>query len=65
MLKLKNSHDLNYKGHFYLFVQRKTNACSDVYGRFWKFQEVLQSCNMLQLGVERCGSVSVLSADMF
>ena len=30
----------------------------DVYGRFWKFQEVLQSCNMLQLGVERCGSVS-------
>ena len=25
----------------------------DVYGSFWKFQEVLQSCNMLQLTVER------------
>ena len=32
----------------------------DVYGRFWKFQEVLQSCNMLQLGVERCGRISLV-----
>ena len=30
----------------------------DVYVRFWKFQEVSQSCNMLQLCVERFGSVS-------
>ena len=30
----------------------------DVYGRFWKFQEVSHSCDMLQLGVERCGSYS-------
>ena len=30
----------------------------DVYGLFWKFQEGPQSCNMLQLGVERCGGVS-------
>ena len=29
----------------------------DVYGRYWKVQEVSQSCNMVQLGVERCGSV--------
>ena len=35
------------------------NECIlDVYGRFWKFQEVSQSCNMLQLGIERCSSVS-------
>ena len=30
----------------------------EVYGHLWRFQEVLQSCNMLQLDVERCGSVS-------
>ena len=30
----------------------------DVYGRFWTFQEVSQSCDMLQLGVERCSGVS-------
>ena len=30
----------------------------DVYVCFWKFQEVSQSCNMLQLGVEQCGRVS-------
>ena len=65
VLKLKNWHYLNYKGHFYLCVQRKTNAFLEVYGRFWKFQEVSQSCNMLQLGVERCSSISVLPADMF
>ena len=29
----------------------------DVYVRFWKFQEVSQSCNMFQLCVERYGSV--------
>ena len=29
----------------------------DGYGGFWKFSEVSQSCNMLQLGVERCCSV--------
>ena len=37
----------------------------DVYGGIWNFMEVSQSCNMLQLDVERCGGVSVLSADMF
>ena len=63
MLKLKNWHYLTYKGHFYLCVQ--PNAFSDGYGRIWKFQEVSQSCNMLQLGVKGCGSVSILSADMF
>ena len=30
----------------------------DVYVRFWKFQEVSQSCDMLQLGVDPCGRVS-------
>ena len=43
----------------------KNDAFLDVYGRFWKFQEVSQSCNMSQLGIYRCGSVSVLSADVF
>ena len=51
--------------HFYLCVQRKTNAFLDAYGSFWKSHEVSQSCNMSQLGVERCISVSVLSVDMF
>ena len=46
-------------------VQRKTNAFLGIYGRFWKLQEVSQSCNMSQLGVEQCFSVSILSADMF
>ena len=50
-------HYLNSKGHVYLCDQRKTNAFLDVCGCFWTFQEVLQSCNMLQLGVERCGKV--------
>ena len=54
MLTLKNWHYLNYKGHCYLCVQRKTNAFLDAYGRIWQFQEVSQSCNMLQLGAERC-----------
>ena len=49
MLKLKNWHYLNYKGHFYLCVQRKTNAFLNVYGHFWKFQEVSQSCYILRL----------------
>ena len=65
MLKLKNWHFLNYKGHFYLCVQQKTNAFFDVYEGFWKFQEVSQSCDMLKLGIQQCGSVSVLSVDMF
>ena len=60
MILLKIWHYLNRKDHSYLCVQRKTNAFLDVYGRFWKFQEVLQSCNMFQLGVERCGSVSLV-----
>ena len=55
MLKLKNWHYLSYKDHFCWCVVRKTNAFLDVYEHFWKFQEVSQSCNMLQLGVERCG----------
>ena len=59
MLKLKNWHYLNYEGHFCLCVQRKTNAFLDVYGRFWKFHQVLQSCNMLQLDVERCSVASL------
>ena len=33
VFKLKNWHYLNYKGHFYLCVQRKTNTFLDVYGR--------------------------------
>ena len=36
-------------------VVRKTNAFLDVYGRFWNFQEVSRSYNMLQLSVEACG----------
>ena len=46
---LKIWYYLNYNGHFYLCVQRKTNAFLDAYGSFWEFQEVLQSCNMLRL----------------
>ena len=38
VLKLKNWHYLNYKGHFYLCVQRKTNAFLDVYARFGSFR---------------------------
>ena len=45
-------HYPNHKGHFYLCVQRKTNALLDVYGRLWKFQVVSQSCNMLHLDVD-------------
>ena len=41
---LKIWHYLSYKCHFYLCVQRKTNAFLDAYGSFWKFQEVSQSC---------------------
>ena len=58
MITLKIWHYLNY---LYSFVQRKTNAFLGAYGSFWKFQEVSQSCNILQLGLERCGSASVLS----
>ena len=43
VVTLKNWHYLNYKGHLYLCVQRKTNEFLDVYGRVWKFQEVSQS----------------------
>ena len=49
MLKLKKWHYLNFKGHFYLCVQWKTNAFLDVYGNVWKFHEVSQSCNMFRL----------------
>ena len=55
---LKIWHYLCYKGHFYLCVSGKRVRFLEVYVRFWKFQEVSQSCNMLQLWVERCGSVS-------
>ena len=58
MLLLKIWHYLSNERHFYLCIQGKTNTFLDVYGCFWKFQEFSQSCNMLQLGVERCGSVS-------
>ena len=40
-------------------VRQAENEC--IFGRlrtFWKSQEVSQSCNMLQLGVERCDSIS-------
>ena len=49
---MKIWHYLNYKCHFY---QRKANACSGCLGTLL---EVLHSSNMLQLGVEQCGSVS-------
>ena len=65
MLMLKIWHYLNYKAHYHLCVQRKTDALLDAYGSFWKFQEVSQRCNMLQLGIERCSSVSALSVDYF
>ena len=39
-------------------VERKTNAFFERLRTIWEFQEVSQSCNMLQLCVERCGSVS-------
>ena len=51
---LKIWHYLSYIGHFYLYVQWKANAFLGVYRSFCKCQEVLQSCNMLQLGIERC-----------
>ena len=38
MLKLKIWHYLNYKGHFYLCVQQKTNAFVEVYGAFGSFR---------------------------
>ena len=49
MLKLKNWHYLNYIGHFYLCVQRKTNAFFDVYGdafgSFRRFRRVVTCYN--------------------
>ena len=39
-------------------ANRGNECVLDVYERFWKFLEVSQSCNMLQLGVERCSVVS-------
>ena len=57
-------HYLSCKCHYYLRVHPKTNAFLDVYGRIQKFQEVSQNCNMLQLDVEWCSGVFVLSADM-
>ena len=62
MLKIWNY--LNYKDHFYLCIQRNTNAFLTLTEVF-VFQEVSQSYNVLQLGVKRCGSVFVLSVDMF
>ena len=38
-------------------VQRERNAFLDFYGRIWKFQEVSQSCNILQLGVDRRSNI--------
>ena len=46
---LKTWHYLNYKGHFYLCLQRKANTSFRVYKRFWKVLEVSQACNMLHL----------------
>ena len=54
----ERGHYVSYKGHVYLCVQPKMNAILDVYGRFRKCHEVSESCYMLQLGVERCGSIS-------
>ena len=62
---LKIWHYVSHKDHCYLCVQQKTNAFFNGYESFWKFREVLQSCNMLQLGAEGCSSVSALSVDMF
>ena len=58
MLLLKIWHCFNYNGHFYLCVQRKTNAFLGRSRALLEVQEVSQSCNMLQLGVGRCDSVS-------
>ena len=58
-------HYLNCKSNYYLCVQRKTHAFLDAFKSFWEFQEVLQSCNMLQLDIERFSSVSALSIDRF
>ena len=57
---LKIWHYLNNKGHFYLCVDGKQIRFWTFPDAFGKFHEVSQSRNMLQLGVERCGSVSVV-----
>ena len=62
---LKIWHYLNYIGHFLLVRPAENECILDNYGSFWTFQEVLHSCNILQLAIERCGSVSILSVDMF
>ena len=54
---LKIWYYLNYEGRSCLCVQPKTNAILDVCHPFRSFKDS-QSCNMLELGVERCSSVS-------
>ena len=51
MLILKNWHCLHCK---------TISTCASSETRIWKFQEVSQSCNMLQLRVKRCSSVSLV-----
>ena len=34
---------------------------AEVYGRFWKFWEISQSCKMLQLGVQQSSSAPPVS----
>ena len=59
---LKIWHHFGYKGHSSCGSGGKQMHCLQVYGRFWKFLEVLQSCKMLQLGVHRWAQ-SLLYAD--
>ena len=63
MLMLKIWDYLNYKGHFYLCVQRKTNAFltrTDAFGRFKRFCRVVKCYNW----VSSYAVASLLSADM-
>ena len=65
VLKLKNWHYLNYK---ISIVTISTCASSGKRMRFWTSRTFLEVSTdfeeLLQLSVERCGSVSVLSTDL-
>ena len=49
-------HYLNYKGHFYMCIQRKANA-----SRFWKFRRVVKCYNW----TSNNAVASLLYADIF
>ena len=55
---LKILHYLNEKAISTCASSGKLMRRAEVYGCFWKFLDVSQSCKMLQLAVQRCGSVS-------